>query len=425
MQVLVGHPDLRVPDPCGRPEREVEVDVGVVVVLHGRDGHIVGGEPVDVVQRGPRRAGGEHVGCRSERLQRAVLGVHPREDRLAGELQRPGSDRERRPPVVLGLGRPPARAVALVVDDLLQDGVQRVRLERCLVRDGGAEGRRRVVGAVVERGVEQPVQGVDARAHAERHAEHLQAPHAEQLSGRQGDVPDGEPIGEAAQGVDVRGVQPRELAVARRLARVRAAVHLLGGRGRAGQAAGHVARGQRLGVCGQVHEGQEAAVRLAEGRPLPAAVDGRPQVFGVRDDRVATEAREVVGGHVGGGEPRDHPSIDARGPARPTLVEQDDAVGRGGGREPPAGHRPGALTARAALQEQQQGQVVGGTLRIDDLTGEDLDRPEPRGVRPVDRDLHPVLPHEQPGRPVLPRRRVCDPRHLAHRPTVGHLAGTS
>lgn len=77
--------------PLNRPRRlhtELVIDVHILHI-HGRvRGHLVAGQLLLVVQGGPVVGLGEQLADFRERAQLGVVGQHPREDHLAGEVER-------------------------------------------------------------------------------------------------------------------------------------------------------------------------------------------------------------------------------------------------------------------------------------------------------------------------------------------------
>ncbi|MNW58732.1 hypothetical protein D3C74_366140 [compost metagenome] len=97
-------------------------------------------------------------------------------------------------------------------------------------------------------------------------------------------------------------------------------------------------------------------------------------MLGVGHDRVRAEVREVLGLRGRVAERCQVAPAHGRAAARAALVEQDHAVRREHGPDPPLGPGgPWPLAARAALEEHEQGQVLAPPDRVDQLAHEDRD----------------------------------------------------
>ena len=126
--------------------------------------------------------------------------------------------------------------------------------------------------------------------------------------------------------------------------------------------------GQTLWEQGQVAQGQEPAVALPERHPCAAAEHGQPQMLEVPDDRIGEETLEIRRLRLRVPDARHDVRIDTRGTPGTALVGQYDpemSQRFGKPRVPAAiGHRARPGTARPALQEQQQRQVLMLATRL-------------------------------------------------------------
>lgn len=149
----------------------------------------------------------------------------------------------------------------------------------------------------------------------------------EAVSVGQPDLGGREEIGDPAEAAGVVRVAGVEVEDAVPHAWVGAGVDLVGGGGETGQTAGHVAGPQALGGAGEVGEGEEAAVALAEGLPGFVPAESAADQFGVGDDRVGAEVAQVCGELGGRGEAGGGSGGDGGGTAGAALVEQEHPVG--------------------------------------------------------------------------------------------------
>ncbi len=162
--------------------------------------------------------------------------------------------------------------------------------------------------------------------------------------------------------------------------------------------AGQERSSEALGRVREVVDDAEAAEALSENAPRRGSELVADQ-FGVADDRVGAEVRQVLGLFL-----RAHPVqvSDRRRAARATLVEEQHAV---------LLERPGKpglvdelkrarrLAPRAALEEDEPRQLVVLVVGRDDFAGEDGQLPAFR-ARVVERDVELVLAENEVGRTV-------------------------
>ena len=183
---------------------------------------------------------------------------------------------------------------------------------------------------------------------------------------------------------------------------VGAPVQVSGVRPQRREAAHHHGRRQRLRGRRQVLQGDPPAVALPEGRPAPTAIDAPSQVLGVADDGVGAESREVVGARLRRGERRHPRGVHPGAASRAALVEQHDSISLEQDADPSrVVHGTRRAPSRAALQEQDQRQVLVRPVRSDHLPGEHGDRRTPVRRRPVERYLDLVVAHVHSGHRVL------------------------
>lgn len=165
------------------------------------------------------------------------------------------------------------------------------------------------VGSLGERFVEQPVQALMARLHAEVDTERLEPTDRQHIAVGQPHVIFGQSVRDPGDVRDVLRIAPVERLVLRLHPWVRTPVHLGGRRFESGQAARDVAGAEPLGRLRQIRYGQEPAVRLPERGPAPPAEDGPPQVLVVRYDRVGAEAGQEVRALLRGRESAHPPKV--------------------------------------------------------------------------------------------------------------------
>ena len=170
----IRHKRLAAPDPRRRLAREVEIDIHVLDERGRVHGHLVRRQPRPVVQRRPVREAGEPVRDVGEAAQLGEVGEHGARDRFAGEEDGPvggeaGEVGEVRQAAVGG----PGGGGPLGVDGLVQQGVQRGRVEGDQGAEGGEGGPGEEAGLVQVAGeaCDHVVHAVHGAVETEVHAE--------------------------------------------------------------------------------------------------------------------------------------------------------------------------------------------------------------------------------------------------------------
>ncbi len=370
-----------------------------------RHRHLVGRQPLRVVERLPARTGRQQVGGLAQRGEGRVGGEVPGVDGLAGEEQGLVA-REGLAGVEAGVFRTdavggPGRGLGRVlgVDRLVDQRVEGVSGEgeggAGAFQEGVGEGRS---GGGGDEGVlQQVVELVAAVASAEEDAEGLEGLDRQDVAAGEFGRLLREVGGDPAGPLDVHrvtGVVGRVLALD---ARVGGAVDVVGGGGQRREAAGDQGGGEALGCAGEVPDRAEAAEALAQYGPGRAARESGSDRLGVAHDGVGAEVREVFGLLGGGAAQGQRLPVQRGGQAGAALVQQQHPVVLEGALQPglPADEAAGAA-ARSALQVQQPGQGLRVLAGGDHLSPVQLD-PLPVRARVVQGDGEPVVGEDRAG----------------------------
>ena len=392
MLKLVGYPGVRVAHAAERVELHARVHVHVIEVHRGLERHLVAGQALRVVDLVPAGVLHQQVHRRLEGLKFGHLLKHPREHGLAGKHERA------REGVELGamgllLGRGPANrhGIAVGVDELLKRPVQRIcarvgALEcahQKAVGHRGAAAQRAV--AVNKSVIDNPVHALEARLHAKVAAHKLQALDRHRRAVRQHGLLLFERIGKSRHALDVSGVAVVILLCLGCHAWECVRIDLAGARRDVGDAAAGKARCHALGEERQIAQRQKAAVALAERDPRLAAKAHQAQVLKIAHDGAGEVALEEVclracrigaGGRRALAQGRDGVPVHTAAAPRAALVGQDHAEMLDGLLDPAVARgrqRTRALAAGAALQKQEQRQVVVDAVGRADHAVEELD----------------------------------------------------
>ena len=291
------------------------------------------------------------------------------------------------------LGRGPANrhGIAVGVDELLKRPVQRIR-----ARVGTLEGtHQKAVGhrgtaaqravAVNKSMIDYPVHALEARLHAKVAAHELQTLDRHRRAiGQQGLLPL-ERIGKSRHALDVGRVAVVVLLCLVCHAWECVRIDLTGTRRDVGDAAAGKARRHALGEERQVAQRQKAAVALAERDPRLTAKAHQTQVLKIAHDGAGEVALEEVclracrigaGGRRALAQGRDGVPVHTAAAPRAALVGQDHAEMLDGFFDPTVAcgrQRTRALAAGAALQKQEQRQVVVDAVGRADYSVKELD----------------------------------------------------
>ena len=266
--------------------------------------------------------------------------------------------------------------IAVGVDELLQRPVQRIR-----ARVGALKGaHQKAVGyrgtavqrtvAVNESVIDNPVHALKARLHAKIAAHELQTLDRHRRAVGQRGFLLLECIGKSRHALDIGGIAVVVLLRLGGHAREGVRVDLAGARRDVGDAAAGKARRHALGEERQVAQRQKAAVALAERDPRLAAKAHQTQVLKIAHDgagEVTLEEVRLRARRVGAGsrralaQSRDRAPVHTAAASRAALVGKDHAEMLDGFLDPTVTRgrqRTRALAAGAALQKQEQRQVV-------------------------------------------------------------------
>lgn len=174
----VRHKRLAAADPRRRLAREVEIDIHVLDERGRVHGHLVRRQPRPVVQRRPVREAREPVRDVAEAAQLVEVGEHGARDRLAGEedgvvVGPVGGEAGEVGVVRQAAVGGPVGGGPLGVDGLVQQGVQRGRVEGDHGAEGGEGGPGEEAGLVQVAGEarDHVVHAVHGAVETEVHAE--------------------------------------------------------------------------------------------------------------------------------------------------------------------------------------------------------------------------------------------------------------
>ena len=202
----------------------------------------------------------------------------------------------------------------------------------------------------------------ETRLHTEPATQSLYAFDGQRIAVGQRHSPLGHPVGNGGDTLAVLRVARVILHGLRFHTREGVRVHVIRVGGHMRDAAIGEACGKPLREQGQVTQGQEAAVALPERDPRAAAERAQAQMLEVPDNRISKETLEICRLCLRVPDTGHDVRIDTRGTPGAALVRQHDTemLQRFGKPRVPAavGHRARARTARPALQEQQQRQVL-------------------------------------------------------------------
>ena len=290
-----------------------------------------------------------------------------------------------------GCGPANRHGIAIGVDELLQRPVQRIR-----ARIGALKGaHQKAVGhrctaaqravAVSKSVIDNPVHALKARLHAKVAAHKLQAFHRHWRAVGQHGLLFFERIGKGRHALDVGGVAVVILLRLGSHAREGVRVDLAGARRDVRDTAAGKARRHALGEERQVAQRQKAAVALAERDPRLAAKAHQTQVLKIAYDGAGEVTLEEVclracrvgaGGRRALAQSRDRAPVHTAAAPRAALVGKDHAEMLDGFLDPSVARgrqRTRALAAGAALQKQEQRQVVVDAVGRADHAVEELD----------------------------------------------------
>ena len=389
---LVGHPGVRVAHAAERVELHARVHVHVIEVYRGLERYLVTGQALRVVDLVPAGVLHQQVHRRLEGLKFGHLLKHPREHGLAGKHERACEG------VELGTmgflfccGPANGHGVAVGVDELLQCPVQRVRARIGALESAhqkavgyrGAAAQRAVT--INKRVVDNPVHALKARLHAKVAAHELQALDRHRRTVGQCGFLHLDRIGQRRHALDIGGVAVVILLGLGRHARESVRVDLAGARRHVRNAAAGKACRHALREEGQITQRQKSAVALADRDPGLAAKAHQTQVLKIAHDGAGEVTLEKVclrAGRIGAGCLRalaqgcDRASVNTAAASGAALVGQHDTEMLDGLLDPAVAggrQRTRALAAGAALQKQEQRQIVVDAVGCADHAVEKLD----------------------------------------------------